>query len=505
MAGSVNFVLPQYQADVYDAQRRMALAQALQQQAMAPTDTQGWNQMAIVPKLGLAPGLAKLGETLISQYAMKGAIKAQRDVGMKQWQGLQQMFGGGAGSGQAPGSAPSPDTSGGTQPGSYVAPQGNPMNPLGLPPAAAAMGFMSDPSGYMKDAVYGPTAARVNPTDFTKQLIQMGVDPNSALGHQLMQDQIAKQNYIAPTALRGGGYMYDPKTGALDNLPQTPEGFQTVRGPNGQWMQVPVQGGLGAITSSEAAKAGGKAMYDLTTGFDANGNPITTTTFNQANAANGTGGAPAGMGGALPSQLPTGTDDLYKGYVKDYQDTLKSAANANQDIQAFRAIDQAASQAKTGAGFDRMATIKSFAAVIPGISPNNSDKVNADIISKYANQIAGRNGGRSDAALETALHSITNAGMSPEAIHELTPSLIGLRMADVAKAQAAQSWMQQNRNNPGSLGAFQNRWNKVYDPDVFRFQAMSPEQRTQFKAGLSQQQQQAFRQKIQGLQELGAL
>ena len=510
MAGPVNFVLPQYQGDVLDAQRKMMIAQALQQNAMTPTQEPGWNQMPVVPAMGIAPVISQLGQALLANKAMKGAINAQRNVGMEQWQAMRGMFSrqqpnsqqGQGGVSSAPGAQPM--AQGGVSNAS--APQGGgPLNPLGMDPDAATLGYYADPAGYMKDAVYGPLAQRMAPTDYMKNLAASGVDPNSSLGHQLMQDFLAKQNYIAPTSLRGGGYMYNPKTGGLENLPNDVPGFQNVKNPQtGQWQAVPIQGALGAIGQSEAAKAGGKAQYQLAQGFDANGNPITTTVANQANAAMG-GGMGMGAGGALPSQLPAGSPDLAKDYVDQYTNVRKSASNAPADIQAFKAIDQAAQGAKTGVAFDRTAYLKSLASVIPGISPNSSDKEAADIITKYANQIASRNGGRSDAALETALHSITNTGMSPAAIRELTPSLIGLRQADMSNASAAQKWLEAHGNNPLSLGKYQDAWNKSYDPDIFRFQAMDPQQRAQFKAGMSKDQQEAFRSKIMQLQQLGAL
>lgn len=506
MAGPVNFVLPQYQGDVLDAQRKMMIAQALQQQAMQPTAQPGWNQMPVVPAMGLAPALSQLGQALIANKAMKGAINAQRQVGMEQWQGMQGMFGGQQGATQGAQGAAQPAQEQPSTPQSSYTQGGGPLNPLGLSPQAAAMGFYTDPAGYMKDAVYGPMSQRMAPTDIMKNLAATGIDPNSALGHQIMQDYIAKQNYIAPVSGRPGGYL-SYANGKTVNLPHVPEGFQAVQDPQtGQWNIQPVQNAVQAITTSEAAKAGGKAQFQLATGYDSNGNPITTTVYNQATGRAPQGAPnPQGPSGPLPMQLPSGTPDLAKDYVKQYTNVRNAASNANADIQAFRAIDQAASQAKTGVGFDKVAAWKSLASVIPGVSPNNTDKVNSDIISKYANQIASRNGGRSDAALESALHSITNASMSPEAIKELTPSLIGLRQADISNAHAAQQWLAAHGNNPLSLGQYQDAWNKAYDPDIFRFQAMDPEQRAQFKAGMSKEQQQQFRDKIMQLQQLGAL
>jgi len=248
---------------------------------------------------------------------------------------------------------------------------------------------------------------------------------------------------------------------------------------------------------------------------DANGNPVYNTRLNAAQQAGGTGNlTPPGSafggytppsGGGFRPGLPMGSEPLIKGYTDRYQAGQDAARNAPADIQAFRAIDQAASQAKTGVGFDRGAYWKSMASMIPGIDPNNPDKVNADIIQKYSEQVATRNGGRSDAALDAALHSITNSGMAPESIHELTPSLVGLRMSDLGRSQAATRWLQAHGNAPASLGEFESNWNKNYDPDVYRLQAMNPAQQQTFVRGLSQQQRAALNSKRNALAAMGAL
>lgn len=459
MADSNPFpILPQFQGDYLDAQRKMAIAQALQQQAFSPPEgTEGWNSMRVVPRLNPLSGIAKVGQALLANKAFGGAIDAQRALGQNQWQAIQGMFAGGQdGQGSAQGGQ-------GGQ-GGYSS-----MNPSGLSPQAAAMAYMRDPSEYMKDFV----APQLKPTDATLAARQGGFDTAQA-----NQQAFLKSVSQAPAEARPGSYtrMYNAQTGqygAPQFNPTVPEGGQPVYNSQGQFMGVaPVSGVSDVLSQNEAAKAGGRAQFDIKQGFDANGNPVYTT-----------GAALAGQGGGAPSggsmfqgytppnsnqvrpSLSPGTPELIQGFVKQHQDTLQAAQNAPADIQAFRAIDQAASQAKTGAGFDRAAQWKSLASVIPGIDPNASDKVNADIIHKYSEQVATRNGGRSDAALDAALGSITNSSMSPEAIHELTPSLIGLRMADMNKASAANTWMKQN-NGPASLGEFQQKWNAAYDPNV---------------------------------------
>jgi hypothetical protein len=119
------------------------------------------------------------------------------------------------------------------------------------------LGFAFDPSAASTQYL---NRAYPQPTDFIKQLDAAGIDPNSSIGRQLIQQNIAKQNYIAPTSLRGGGYMFDPQNGGLTNLPTVSPGFQIIRSPvTGQFQEVPVSGGVQAVGAAEAAKAGAQA------------------------------------------------------------------------------------------------------------------------------------------------------------------------------------------------------------------------------------------------------
>lgn len=174
---------------------------------------------------------------------------------------------------------------------SFAAPQQG-----GLPMGGGAGGMTQDPMfklGFAFDPAAGSKQyldrAYPQPTDFQKLLEASGIDPQSQIGHQLIQQQIAKLNYQAPTSLRPGGWMLDPVSGRLTNLPQASAGFQVVQGPNGQFQEVPVAGGQEAVAASEAAKAGGKAQYSLQKVW----NPETgqyelQSTANVANQANGT-------------------------------------------------------------------------------------------------------------------------------------------------------------------------------------------------------------------------
>ncbi len=170
------------------------------------------------------------------------------------------------------------------------------MNPIGMPVQQAAMMYLSNPDKYWE-----AQAGAYKPTDTSLMLRQAGINPTSALGRQIMQQAIAKQNYIAPTSLRPGGYMYDPTTGGMQQLPNVPEGFTAVRGQNGAWQVVPVQGGMEAISSESSAKAGGRAQFQLKEVWDPTANNgqggyVQQSVANVANAANGSSPASAPLG-----------------------------------------------------------------------------------------------------------------------------------------------------------------------------------------------------------------
>jgi hypothetical protein len=144
-----------------------------------------------------------------------------------------------------------------------AAPAAGPMAMPGMDPqkAMAAL-LMGGPEAYVKELM----SRTDNRTELTKTLTSAGIDPASPQGQQIIRDNVTKQNYIAPTSLRPGGYVQNPN-GTREQLPQVPEGFQAVQTPQG-WQIVPVPGGVGAMTAATAAKESGKAPFALVEGFD---------------------------------------------------------------------------------------------------------------------------------------------------------------------------------------------------------------------------------------------
>lgn len=309
-AGGGMTVLPQYQGDYLTLQRQQALAQALTQQALQPQQIQatGSGQYTVMPKYNIGAGLTQLGQALLAAklgnqvsqgYQQLGANQAAAfGFGQQQPQGNPQTgtapnpFAGdqeGAADGSAAAGSPAP----------AAAPQSSvsPMNPAGLPPALAYMGYANDPGKYFETQ-----AQFFKPADIVAQIRAAGIDPNSAIGKQIAQNALAKQ--VAPdyVSLRPGGYSLNKSTGQVEQMPQVPEGFTAVQGPNG-WQIVPVQGGTSAMSQSAAAKAGGQAQYQLREVWDPNANDgkggyIQQTVANVAGAA----GAPLPSNGLPATQ-----------------------------------------------------------------------------------------------------------------------------------------------------------------------------------------------------------
>lgn len=311
MAGSSGgmTVLPQYQGDYYTLQRQQALAQALTQQALTPQQVQptGSGPYTVMPKYSIGAGLSQLGQALLASRLGNQVSQGYQQLGA----GQAAAFGFGGGQQQAPqsGTTPNPFTGdqGGAQSGASAsgAPPagagtqqtgGSPMNPLGLPPALAYSAFSADPAKYAE-----LQASMFKPADIVAQIRAAGIDPNSALGRQLAQNALAKATAPDYVSGRPGGYMLNKSTGQMEQLPQVPEGFTAVQGPAG-WQVVPVQGGLGAMGQSAAAKAGGQAQYQLKEVWDPNANGghggyVQQTVANVAGAA----GTPTLPSNGLPA------------------------------------------------------------------------------------------------------------------------------------------------------------------------------------------------------------
>lgn len=221
----------------------MQLAQAKQQFEMSQPILQ-----AIVQKFRDAQGGSPVGPAVASQPAI--APMQGGPLGS----GTNDISVGGQAAVSAP--APAPAPAGG---GSVF---GVPLDLAGLSVAGEGLPGLAKLAGQFNA-----------PTDFVKTLRAAGIDPDSTLGRQMIQGNIAKQNYIAPTSLRPGGYVQQPN-GDIQQMPHVPDGAQAIRGADGQWHIVPVDGGISAMQAAAAASALGKTSGSLTQGVGPDGKPV---------------------------------------------------------------------------------------------------------------------------------------------------------------------------------------------------------------------------------------
>lgn len=405
------------------------------------------------------------------------------------------------------------------------------MNPLGMPVQQAAMMYLNSPDEYWK-----AQAQAFKPADIVSQIRAVGVDPNSAFGRQLAQQALAKANYIAPTSVRPGGSLYDPTTGRMMTTPAAaPEGFQNVQDPqSGQWYTVPVQGGVGAVKSSAAANAIGKAYGSVTPAYNgtqpvfANAGALADQTAGGGTAVSpqaGAGAVNAGRFGGYQAPGSTLAPSLAPG-VAGAADKV-AGANADRYNQAVQfGVDSATRQnvldnimqlsqsgVQTGPGSDWQNNVKGLIANSPVLSkafPSWQGSVSDyQELKKYLNQNGLRawqaaGGTGTDTQMDAAMHANPNDTMFPQALQTMAAWAKAGELAGSARA----NFYQQFKNNNGgvsNLDQADQTWRNNFDPKVFQLETYSPQQRTALLNSLTPAQAKQLMQKRAWFKQNGLL
>lgn len=518
-AGGGMAVLPQYQGDYYTLQRQQALAQALAQQATTPQQIQatGSGPYTVMPKYNIGAGLSQLGEALLAAKLGNQVSQGYQQLGAGQAQAFG--FGGGQpqqaapqqGMGTTPnpfsgGQGGSPDGSGASgAPATMVSPQSNvsPMNPLGLPPALAYSAYASDPAKYAE-----MQAAAYKPADVVSQIRAAGIDPNSPLGKQMAQTALA--NTLAPkySNARGGGYMVNDTTGAIEQLPQVPEGYQAIKGADNQWHVVPVEGGVGALKTSAAAGSIGKAYGNVTTGY----NGTQPVFVNQGALADQTAGG--GQPGAAP-QAGAVNPGRFGGYQAPGSGPVApalapgvagaaekvSGASADRYNQAVQfgvdsptrqnvldnVIDLSKSGVQSGPGADwqnkaiGLISNTPLLSQLPGMAKAQDNVAKFQELQKFLNQNGLRawqaaGGSGTDAQLDAAMHANPNDKMFPQALQQVAAWAKAGELAGTARANFLQQFKNNNAGSVANLDQAEQTWRNNFDPKIFQLQTYSPDQ-----------------------------
>jgi hypothetical protein len=520
MAGNAQFsVLPQFQGNLYDLQTKQAIAQALIQKGLQG-DLQNYQPagggFAYVPKYGAGSIAAQLGNALLGNTLQRESGEGLSQLGAQQAAAYQQMFApttetaqatvqtpiaqqvpGAFGVGQGGGfTAGSPDA-GQAALGNALAPQvtrttQSPMNPMGMAPQSAAM--LAQMMG-MPEFAKTFVAPSYKPTDATLAAQQGGFDPRLA-----NQAQFRKDSYVAPTAGAAGTVYRDPFTNKVISAnPNIGEGMQAVYDANGNPVgAMPIAGYNAALQGRAGAEAMGKASAEPISGVDAAGNPVFTT---KAAAAQGGGQGPQPAAGRFggyqapgapvrPGLSPAeqeGQIGLAKGNVGMYN-TLKDTASNSAERTNILDVLNSYAQGKTQYGPGWTGRIENLAALnskLPSGLAFGSDEVsNAQVVQKLASNLIQQyqksmGGTGTDKQFELVMHGTPGADMTNKAMQEVIPKLKSMEVALQAKANAADSWLAANNNNPASLNKFETTWRQNYDPRIYQLSMMSPAERQQ--------------------------
>lgn len=167
------------------------------------------------------------------------------------------------------------------------------------------------------------------------------------------------------------------------------------------------------------------------------------------------------MKGTLEN-LESALDKFTSGPSKDWQRVAKTFVNANNPF---------------GNIFDP----KSIAS---------QEEFNKQATQLAQQQFQALGGTGTDAKLDSAMHTSPNEYLSKMGNKNIIALLKGNADAIQAKNEAWQSWQQQN--GPETYGQFSTQFNKTYDPRVFQFQYMSPDQRKDALDSMSKSEQAKF-------------
>jgi hypothetical protein len=552
---------PEGVADQAGIDQQRALAQAILSQGLQPMQS---NAMAGNVAYHVSPmeGLAKMLQTGVGMQMQGDANQQAAALAVRQRDALSSMFGGKQ---QAQGQSPQPTDSDNQQALASVPANGGPAGPTnkaallaqaiaqqgqqqqpaaqaqqpaapgqppaqsggfslpGMTPQQSMAAYLMNPNKYMETYL-----TQYKAPDLVAKLRAAGVDPSSALGRQLMQDSIDKDNYIAPVSMRPGGAVMDPRTGQITTMPAgAPDGFQNVQTADGRWVTVPVTGGTAAVQQSAQAKAAGNAAVKPMTAYDANGNPVFTNelTAAQGGAGGQQGGRFAGYSqpgqpattGQLRPQPLAGTNSsreaIAQSNAKKYSDLTSTAADSPTRVNVLDNIIQLSQNGvNTGPGSAWQNKVLGFAANSPVLGSLVAGKKDSVAQFQEMQKYLAQNGLRqwqaaggtgTDSQLNAAMHANPNDAHFPQALQALAKWNKAGEMALQAKANAASKYMAANGNDATQYNQFENTWRQNFDPRIAQMQLMQPQELQQFVKGLQPADRATLLKKYQFVKQQG--
>jgi hypothetical protein len=323
----------------------------------------------------------------------------------------------------------------------------------------------------------------------------------------------AKANYQVQTGVDANGNPIFTTAGAVargvngnagTTLAQNTEPF---KGAN-LLAQLPPNVRAGILESAKADPSGRFSLnYQLPNGQRIVGDIDLNSGSAPVNSATAGGVRPAAPPGYAEGQTVMGTAN-----AKGYQDLKAQAAGAADRMNALdNILDLANGGTKyapgTSARIEKLSSLNSL--LPPGMAFGNSDVANAQVMQKWASNLAGQymkalGGTGTDAQLENSLKSIANPDMMNDAIKEVVPKLKAMEAAVQAKANAYDQWLSQPGNSVDKGNLFENQFRKVYDPRIFQLNMMTPDQKRDYIGKLSPEDAGVLLGKRQQLRTMGA-
>lgn len=510
---------PEYAGNVYDIQTKQALAQALLQKGLQGNLSAyqpAGGGFGYVPSMGIGGALAgSVLPSVLGAALQRQANQELTALGQQQQAALTRMLtpqpvtetiggapmgGAGvpAGAGGAAGQA-GPQALGAalSEPQTVTRTTAAPLNPGNLDPSVARYLLTTNPDKYIENVL-----AYNKPADIVAQLRAAGIDPNSAVGRHYAQQAILKSTNIEPLA-GGPGTIYRNRLNPSQVIASNPliETGQEVIGytPEGRPIVASMIGAEGSTQGLSRAKALGTAGAEPIAGVDAAGNPVFTTkaavaqgqTGGQQPATGRFGGYQAPGGGVRPGLSPAeeeGQRGLAKGNVAQYNTLKETASNAAERTNILDTLEAYARGTTIfGPGWTgRIENLAAINAKLPSGMAFGGDAVsNAQIVQKLASNLIQQyqksmGGTGTDKQFELVMHGTPGADMTNKAMLEVIPKLKSMEVALQAKANAADSWLAANNNNPASLNKFETTWRQNYDPRIYQMSLMTPDQRAVF-------------------------
>lgn len=322
------------------------------------------------------------------------------------------------------------------------------------------------------------------PIEDVKRVIQMGIDPHSPQGQQMLRGAAAKAMQT-PLNFDRQGYGSDPYTGqVLAFHPRLPEGTSPVFDAQGNIVDAQQLPGMPGIRQSTArAEATGKAYGDTEKVWDpASG---TYRLVNKGDVVTGGGPGTPGAPGGYQAEPRPGMAEAGavrgKQSAQWYAETAHYAAGAPDRINSLTNMYQLV---RGGGPFGpgssapgRVAELVNGIAKgigIDGVSVNNQGVTTIGEFNKFASRYAaqvsrslGVNG--TDAGRALVVEGNPHAALTSDALRKVIPVAAGYEMMMAGMNRAGNAYARQHGYD--SAPDFQTQWEKTADPRIYQLLA----------------------------------